>query len=89
MFHQHWTIVDTMQKKLNQKNLHAAYPYPLHYLEESWCIDIGSYQVQSPDANFLHEQSILSIMTDAYIYSLKSVLEHGRPINSQIPIECC
>ena len=36
MFHQHYTIVDTMQKKLDQKifdeNLHAAYPYPLHYL---------------------------------------------------------
>jgi len=46
-------------------------------LEESCCIDIGPSQVQSPDANFLYEQSTLSRMTDAYIYSLNPVLEHG------------
>ena len=32
-------------------------------------------QVYSSDTNFLYEQSILSRMTDAFIYSLKLVLE--------------
>ena len=39
-------------------------------LEESCCIDIGPSQVQSPDANLLHELSTLSRMAVAYIYSL-------------------
>ena len=34
-------------------------------------------QVQQPEANFLYEQSSSSMMTGAYIYSLKTVLEHG------------
>ena len=46
-------------------------------LEKSCCIDIYPNQVQSPDADFLYEQATLSRMTDAYIYSLKQVLEHG------------
>ena len=44
-------------------------------LEESCCIDIGPSRIQSPDANFIYEQSTVSRMTDAYIYSLKPVLE--------------
>ena len=36
LFHHHCTVVDTMKKKWTKKifveNLHAAYPYPLHYL---------------------------------------------------------
>ena len=47
------------------------------FLEESCGIDIGPRQVQSADVNFLCEQSTLSRMTDAYIYSLKPVLELG------------
>ena len=55
MFHQHYTSVDTMQKKSDQKifveNLHAAYTYPLHYLHVSWRVYSGVYNDASELAN--------------------------------------
>ena len=46
------------------------------------CIDKGPSPVQSPDANFLCQQSTLSRMTDVCIYLLKPVLELG-PANDK------